>query len=37
MVGLGEKTGKWDSVTKDISRVGTDLLGLGLVGIEVKV
>ena len=35
MVGLGEKTGKWDSVTKDFSRVGMDWLGL--VGIEVKV
>ena len=34
---FGGEDRKWGNVTKDFSRVGIDWLGLGLVGIEVKV
>ena len=34
---FGGEDRKWGNITKDFSRVGMDWLGLGLVGIEVKV
>ena len=34
---FGGEDRKWGNETKDFSRVGVDWLGLGLVGIEVKV